>query len=1237
MTPSTRNTSAQAGNRAGPRPRSLRWRLVLVFGLVLIVVWCITTLVVLFGIPFVAGSGQYQLARQGAIADLTLTADLKQDMLTHWLQERGDDLTTLVRTESTRHVVANLVQQIHQGDRGGGYVLDSPAALRSLPAYRSLLTELLLLRASHEGYQRALIFDAATGRVIASTDDADLGRAPRLWAAFRPALTQRAPYISDVQRSERNGRAVFYVSRRARSPSGSAVAVMTVEVDVAPIIESLLATGRKLGRTDEVVLLDQRGHALIAPRHPAAGGKRLRPLVSRITAMPAALAASGKSGVVEARDYRGVPVLAAYRFIPVGGGRGWGMVVKRDRAEVLAPLGQAAKYAGLVSGVALPVLFLLAMLVAATITAPLHQLSETARRVAAGDLSARARLSSRDEVGVLAHTFDDMVERVEHWRAELARQVEERTAELSQKNDALAREIAERERAEEALRQSQEDLNRAQAVAHTGSWRLNVLRDELLWSDETHRMFGIPKGTPMTYKTFLLAVHPDDREYVDGNWTAALRGEKYDIEHRIVVGDTVKWVRERAELEFDEGGTLLGGFGTVQDITERKQAEEALRRARDELEIRVHERTEELEETNRVLQAEIAERARAEQAVKTERQRFNDVLEMLPAYVVLLTPDYHVPFANRFFSKRFGESHGRRCFEYLFGRSEPCENCETYKVLKTNAPHRWEWTGPDGRNYDIFDFPFTDTDGSPLIMEVGLDITERKRAEEELRRYQEHLEQLVKERTADLETRNAQLAAEIAARKQAEQAALRAKEEWERTFDAVPDAIAILDEDHRIMRANRAMAARLGLTPDQCVGQHCYSVVHGTDSPPGFCPHVLTLADGQEHTVEVHEDRLGGDFLVSTTPLRDEAGRMMGTVHVARDITERKRAAQERERQAALLEAIAENTEAHLVYLDPDFNFVWVNTAYAKACRRSKEEFVGHNHFEFYPHAENEAIFRRVRETGETARLMEKPFEFPDMPELGTTYWDWTLAPVKDASGKLEGLVFSLMDVTENMRARERLVAAERARARMAETMIAEVNHRVKNNLAIIAGLLQMQADSQSADSTAWHLLREAVARIRTFSLVHSEMHEAAGRGVELVGAVRHIADNAREALAAEETEAVISGEPVFYPAKSATAICVMLNELITNALKYGGPDSDGRRRMMVVSALHHGKLRLSVWNSGNPIPDDFDPSNLGTLGIRLVRDMAVAQYRGSFAIKPDRGGTLAEIVLDDAALRSEE
>jgi hypothetical protein len=71
-------------------------------------------------------------------------------------------------------------------------------------------------------------------------------------------------------------------------------------------------------------------------------------------------------------------------------------------------------------------------------------------------------------------------------------------------------------------------------------------------------------------------------------------------------------------------------------------------------------------------------------------------------------------------------------------------------VMKTNAPHHWGWVGPDGRDYDIFDFPFTDADGSPLIMEVGLDITERKRADAALKALTETLERRVTERTAEL-------------------------------------------------------------------------------------------------------------------------------------------------------------------------------------------------------------------------------------------------------------------------------------------------------------------------------------------------------------------------------------------------------------------------------------------------------------------------------------------------------
>ena len=139
---------------------------------------------------------------------------------------------------------------------------------------------------------------------------------------------------------------------------------------------------------------------------------------------------------------------------------------------------------------------------------------------------------------------------------------------------SVVRDITEIKRIEKELLQSQKDLRRAQEVAQLGNWRLDVQRDEMEWSDETYRIFGIPAGTPMTYETFLDSVYPDDREFVDNQWNAALQGDEYNIEHRINAGGEEKWVREIAELEFDDEGMLRGGFGIVQDITEIKKAEQ---------------------------------------------------------------------------------------------------------------------------------------------------------------------------------------------------------------------------------------------------------------------------------------------------------------------------------------------------------------------------------------------------------------------------------------------------------------------------------------------------------------------------------------------------------------------------------------------------------------------------------------------------------------------------------------
>lgn len=149
----------------------------------------------------------------------------------------------------------------------------------------------------------------------------------------------------------------------------------------------------------------------------------------------------------------------------------------------------------------------------------------------------------------------------------------------------FARDISARVQLEEALRASYADLSRAQSVAKVGSWRLDLRNNELRWSDETRRIFGVPRGATLTYEEFLARVHPDDRAHVDREWTAALRGKPYEIEHRIISAGATRWVREKADLEFDEQGNPVGGIGITQDITDRKQVEQELREAQERFEL----------------------------------------------------------------------------------------------------------------------------------------------------------------------------------------------------------------------------------------------------------------------------------------------------------------------------------------------------------------------------------------------------------------------------------------------------------------------------------------------------------------------------------------------------------------------------------------------------------------------------------------------------------------------------
>jgi signal transduction histidine kinase len=134
-----------------------------------------------------------------------------------------------------------------------------------------------------------------------------------------------------------------------------------------------------------------------------------------------------------------------------------------------------------------------------------------------------------------------------------------------------------------------------------------------------------------------------------------------------------------------------------------------------------------------------ARTAPREVAFDAERQRLFALLNRLPALVYLKAPDYTIRFANRYFRERFGDPGTEPCYQVLHGLAQPCEQCVCASVMEERRPVEWERAFPDGKVYQLYDYPFVDVDGTEMVLQLGIDITQRKEAEAALERTNEEL------------------------------------------------------------------------------------------------------------------------------------------------------------------------------------------------------------------------------------------------------------------------------------------------------------------------------------------------------------------------------------------------------------------------------------------------------------------------------------------------------------------
>jgi len=339
-------------------------------------------------------------------------------------------------------------------------------------------------------------------------------------------------------------------------------------------------------------------------------------------------------------------------------------------------------------------------------------------------------------------------ERQNDVRSELEIRVKVRTAELTSLNENLRKEIKDRARIEEDLRVSEERFRTVADFTYEWEYWQGPDNKMIYVSPSCQRISGYSRDDFMNDPGLIeKIVHPEDIENLRKKANEAVGScSKLELDFRIINRDgQIRWISHVCLPIHDKNGILLGRRASNRDITKDKESEFELQIYREKLEILVAHRTKELE-------SEIKSKESAELLAKKLRQQIEFILGATKTGLDIIDKNYYIRYIDSEWAKIYGPWEGKQCFDYFMGQSSSCPGCPVEKALRTRktvVSHEVLFK-ENNRPISVTSIPFQDENGEWLVAEVNIDITERIRIEEGLRRYREHLEEIVEERTGDL-------------------------------------------------------------------------------------------------------------------------------------------------------------------------------------------------------------------------------------------------------------------------------------------------------------------------------------------------------------------------------------------------------------------------------------------------------------------------------------------------------